>query len=419
MTGSRLPVAEACRRIVAELAPLPAERVALVEAAGRVLAVDVVSRVTLPPWDNSAMDGFACRASDVATASAGMPRRLRVTGTVAAGGVAARAVGAGEAVRIMTGAPVPAGADTVIRVEDTDADGDDVLVRDPRDAGRNVRPRGEDVRAGDVVLSAGTRITPAVLGVLASVGEAEPLVHRRPRVAIVGSGDELVGLDRFDEVLAGRRIVGSNAWTLSALVRQAGAEPVDLGTAPDDRDAIRALLERALDCDLLLTSAGVSVGDTDHVRGILDAMGAAVRFWRVRIRPGGPFAFGIVRGVPWLGLPGNPVSAMVTFELFARPAIRRLLGERRVFPRTVPVIVDEEVTTGAPLAHFLRVVLDQDPDGRFHARLTGPQGSGLLTSMARADALLVVPEEVRRVPAGSELRAILLGEGGLLADEPG
>lgn len=418
MTEGRLPVEEACRRVVAGVSPLPAERVALEDALGRVLARDIVSRVTLPPWENSAMDGFACRAADVAGATDAAPATLRVVDSIAAGAFPSRAIVAGEAARIMTGAPVPEGADTVIRVEDTAIDGDRVLVRDPRDAGRNVRPRGEDVREGDTVLPAGTAVTPGVLGVLASVGEARPEVHRRPRVAILGSGDELVGLDRFEEVVAGRRIVGTNGYTLAALVRQAGGDPVELGTVPDDAGALREALGRAAGCDLLLTSAGVSVGDSDLVRGAMASLGGTLHFWRARIRPGGPFAFGTLGAMPWLGLPGNPVSAMVTFELFARPALRRMLGHRRVFPRTLPVIVDEEVSTAAPLTHFLRVVVRQAGDGRLHARLTGPQGSGLLTSMARADALLVVPETVREVAAGSELRAILLGEGALFAEDP-
>ena len=418
MTEGRLPVEEACRRVVAGVSPLPAERVALEDALGRVLARDVVSRVTLPPWENSAMDGFACRAADVAGATDAAPSTLRVVDSIAAGAFPSRAIVAGEAARIMTGAPVPEGADTVIRVEDTTIDGDRVLVRDPRDAGRNVRARGEDVREGDTVLPAGTAVTPGVLGVLASVGEARPAVHRRPRVAILGSGDELVGLDRFEEVVAGRRIVGTNGYTLAALVRQAGGDPVELGTVPDDAGALREALGRAAGCDLLLTSAGVSVGDSDLVRGVMASLGGTLHFWRARIRPGGPFAFGTLGATPWLGLPGNPVSAMVTFELFARPALRRMLGHRRVFPRMLPVIVDEEVSTAAPLTHFLRVVVRQAGDGRLHARLTGPQGSGLLTSMARADALLVVPETVHQVAAGSELRAILLGEGALLAEDP-
>jgi molybdopterin molybdotransferase len=308
-------------------------------------------------------------------------------------------------------------------VEDTDRGELRVAIRDSRDAGRNVRPRGEDLRDGDVALRAGTVIDAPQLGVLASIGAREVAVHRRPRVAVLSTGDELVDIDGFADVIAGRRIVSSNSYTLRAAASTAGAEIVDLGICPDDRDMLRARLETARDsgCDLLLTSGGVSVGAFDYTRDVLSTLGAAMHFWRVRIRPGGPLGFGRLGETPWLGLPGNPVSAMVTFELFARPAIRRMRGERAVFPRPMPVVLDEEITIGAPLTHFLRVVLTTAADGRVHARLTGPQGSGLLTSMARADALVVVPlEQFGREPLvpGTVLRALPLGDRGILTMEP-
>lgn len=413
-----LSVPEAAERIVGSVAPLAEELVPLDEALGCVLATDAVSPITLPHWDNSAMDGYAVRASDVAGASEAAPRALPVVGDIPAGGFAARALAPGEAMRIMTGAPMPQGADTVIRVEDTDGGTARVLVRKDRDIGKNIRRRGEDVHEGTVAIPAGTPIGAAQLGVLASIGCATVPVHRRPRVAILGSGDELVELDRFDEVRTGQRIVSSNRHTIAALVRLAGGVPLALGHAADTLEAVRALLERAVDAspDLIITTAGVSVGEHDHTRTAVEALGTALDFWRVRMRPGAPLGFGRVRGVPWIGLPGNPVSAMVTFELFARPTIRRMLGYTRIHRRPVRVVLEEPVSIGARLTHFYRAIVAPRPNGTLGARLTGPQGSGILTSMALANALLIVPEDATTVAAGETLHAIVLGEDGALSE---
>jgi molybdopterin molybdotransferase len=415
-----LTVTEACDALLADLRPLDIALVALDAAIGRVLARDVVSPLALPPWDNASMDGYAVRATDVRGARGDAPVALPVTETIAAGGIATMPLAPATAIRIMTGAPIPDGADSVIRIEDTDRGDKRVLICDARDAGRNVRPRGEDLEAGAVAVPAGTVIGPSQLGVLASVGVREVPVHRKPLIAVLATGDELVDVDEFDEVLAGRRIVSSNSYTLRAAVALAGAEVLDLGICGDDRVELRARLEQARDagCDLLITSGGVSVGTFDFTREVLRELGAQMRFWRAKIRPGGPLGFGLLGSTPWLGLPGNPVSAMVTFELFARPAIRRLRGEQLLFPRPLAVVTEEEVTISAPLTHFLRVTVRQDGDGALHARLTGPQGSGLLTSMARADALLIVPlEQFGRgaIPAGTTMRALPLGERAMLA----
>ena len=405
-----LSVVEAGSRIVADVRPLHPERVPLLDALGRVLAQPVTSRVTIPAWDNSAMDGYAVRAADVEMATAESPVTLPVLETVAAGGFPSRGLEAGAAIRIMTGAPLPEGADTVVRVEDTDGGTDRVRIHGARDARRNVRRRGEDLTAGSLVLEPGTPIGPAQIGVLASVGASAVEVHRRPRVAILGSGDEIVDLDRFDEVLDGRRIVSSNTYTLHAMVRGAGGEPVNLGIARDDPADLRERLDRASGCDLLVTSAGISVGEFDYTRDVLAGLGAEMRFWKVRMRPGAPIGFGILGVMPWIGLPGNPVSTMVTFELFVRPAVRRMLGHTRVFRRPVPVILEEPVSTGARLTHFLRAVVMQSRSGQPSARLAGAQGSGILSSMARANALLIVPEDRQRVEAGEALNALLLTE---------
>jgi molybdopterin molybdotransferase len=405
---TRLSVADASTHTLAGLLPLAAESVALRESLGRVLARDVVSPVSLPPWDNASMDGFAVLADDVRGATANAPVRLRVVETIAAGARGTRAIGRGEAARIMTGAPVPEGADSVVRVEDSEARGDEVEIRDDRDVSSNIRLSGEDVRAEVTVMRAGTAIGAAQLGVLASVGCASPLVHRRPRVAILATGDELVMLDAFDQVLAGRRIVSSNSYSLEAAVRAAGGEPVSLGIAPDDPRALAECLRAAQGCDMILTSGGVSVGDFDYTRRVVTELGGSLSLWRVRMRPGAPLGFGRLFDAPWLGLPGNPVSALVTFELFGRPVLRTLAGSRRPHRRTVRVVLDEPVLLRAPLTHYLRCTLDESGDGTLRARLTGSQSSGMLTSMSSADALLVVPPEPADVPAGTLLRALPL-----------
>lgn len=399
-----------------DVAPLAPEDVAIADALGRVIAEEVRSPLALPPWDNASMDGYAVRAADVRGATRERPKSLRVAETVSAGMSATGRVGPGLAVRIMTGAPVPEGADSVIRVEDTDAGIATVAIRDDRDCGRNVRPKGEDLQVGELAVARGSPLGPAHLGVLASVGRARVSVHRKARVAVLATGDELVDVDRFDEVLAGRRIVTSNSYSLLAAVRAVGAEPVSLGIVRDDPAALRERLE-SCDCDLILTSGGVSAGAFDYTRPVLGDLGLEPRFWRVRIRPGGPVGFGLLRGVPWLGLPGNPVSSLVTFELFARPAIRRMQGHALPFRRRIRVQLGEPVSIGAPLVHFLRAVLSER-DGRTTARLTGPQGSGLLTSMARADALLIVPPDRPSLAAGKEVDAIRLSDDSAHSEDP-
>ncbi len=413
-----LTVADAAERITAAVAPLAVESVALGDALGRVLAADAVSPITLPHWDNSAMDGYAVRGDEIRGASEAAPIELRVGETIAAGAFATRPLHSGEAARIMTGAPLPEGSDTVVRVEDTDGGTERVRILKDRDLGKNVRRRGEDVHAGRVAVPRGTPVGAAQIGVLASIGADTVAVHRRPRVAILGSGNELVELDGFAEVRAGKKIVSSNRYTLEALVRLAGGVPLALGHARDSLADVRALLERAVAerPDLIVTSAGVSVGAHDHTRTAVEALGTALDFWRVRMRPGAPLGFGHVRGIPWVGLPGNPVSMMVTFELFVRPALLRMLGRTRVHRRPVRVTLEEPVSIGARLTHFYRALVAPRADGTLGARLTGPQGSGVLTSMSLANALLVVPEDRTTVAAGEQLSALLLGDDAGLAD---
>lgn len=412
-----LPVGEAREIILRDVAPLPPERRALADALGSVLAEDVVAPVDLPPWDNSAMDGFAARSEDVLGASAGAPRTLRVVDDVPAGSFPSRPVGPGEATRVMTGAPVPEGADGVVRVEHTDggsgigtAEGR-VAVRSDLDAGRNVRRRGEDVRRGDVVLRAGTPLRAAEIGVAASLGRAELAVVRRPVVAVLASGDELVEVERFAEVLAGQKIVSSNGYALAAQLAESGMEARVLGIAADTRESLRGHVEAARGCDALVTTAGISVGEHDHVREVMEEFAAEVRFWRVRARPGSALAFGRVAGlggIPWFGLPGNPVSTLVTFEVFVRPALLRMCGRRAVFPPVEPARLAAPLSLKPGLTHFMRVRLDRGGEGLV-ASLTGSQSSGVLTSMAAADGLLVVPESGGDFVASDTLPAIVLG----------
>jgi molybdopterin molybdotransferase len=404
-----LTAAEAARRILPEVRRQPAPRLPLDDALDGVLAEDIVSPLDIPAWTNSAMDGYAARGEDVRGASEEHPVRLRVIEHIPAGAFPTRPLGPGEVARIFTGAPLPQGADTVIRQEDTDQGAETVTIVRDRDVGVNIRRAGEDIARGRTVLAAGTALGPAHLGVLASLAVSHPLVYRRPRVAILGSGDEIVDVDQPEEILSGRKTASSNTHTLLALVRQSGGEPFNLGIARDTPANLREHLERALDADLLVTTAGISVGEHDYLRPVLEELGADLRFWKLRMRPGAPVGFGLLERVPWVGLPGNPVSTMVTFELFVRPAIRKMCGHALPFRRSVPVRTAEPIRLKPKLQHFLRGIVRETPDG-LEARLTGPQGSGILTSMVLANALLVVPEGQFETPAGATVEAIVLDD---------
>ncbi len=408
-----LSVVETRAALLARAHALPSERTRLTHALGLALADDVHASVTLPPWDNAGMDGYAVQRADVLGASTESPRTLQVLGTIRAGHAARLVITPGTCARIMTGAPVPAGADAVVRVEDSDRGETTVRVfadRDVRAATGNIRPRGEDIRDGERVAARGDSISPALLGVLASVGAAEVLAHRTPRVVIASGGDELVTVDEIDAVRAGRAIVSSSSYALPALLRATGAEVRVLPTLPDDPERMRDALARALehDCDLLVTTGGVSMGSHDHVRDVITQLGGRIDVHRVRMRPGGPMSAGHVLGTPWIGLPGNPVSTLVTAELFVRPVIRALGGHGRVQPTPVMVRLAEDMTAPAALTFYLRVCLERASDGVLEARLSGRQGSNLLTSMARADALAEIEGPTDRVPAGTMVPAVLL-----------
>ena len=424
LPADMISVEEARARILARFAPLEVVETPLLDALGQVLAADVRAGFDVPPLANTSMDGYALRAADTEGATPETPLTLRVAGYLPAGSVYEGVVGPGEAVRIMTGAPIPGGADAIVPFEETDEEEQGGRWEDaPRDAvridvaaqpGANVRPAGEDVPAGELVLPRSAVLGPAQIGVLASLGLAAAAVVRRPRVAVLSTGDELL---RAGEPLTPGKIYDANAFSLAAAVRDAGGEPRVLDTVADTVEALTARVREGLaDADLLVTSAGVSRGDFDVVKDVLAREGE-VGFWTVRMRPGKPLAFGTFRVgeepnqrvVPHLGLPGNPVSAMMTFELFGRPAIFTMLGKPREWERPrVRAVAAERIVRPDPRRFYARVIVERR-DGRPYARLTGPQGSGVLTSMALANGIVVVPEDVEAFEPGDECEVLLLG----------
>jgi molybdopterin molybdotransferase len=400
-----ISVEEALERILDKIHALPTTQIPLAQALGLVLATDVIAEEDMPPFANSAMDGFALRSQD-SQPQAGQPPRLRVTGSVAAGYVADHAVQEGTALRIMTGAPVPPGADAVIQIELTKYDGPEsswVEVLQPVTPGNNVRPAGEDMRQGQTVLRQGTEIGPWEIGILATLGFATVPVTRRPQVAILGTGDEVIDVD---QPLAPGKIRNSNSYLLEAAVQHAGAHPIRLGIARDTAESLREKFRQAMDSDLIITSGGVSVGDFDLVKDIMAEQGE-INFWRINMRPGKPVAFGHIGQIPLLGLPGNPVSAAVTFELFGRPVLRKMLGHTRLLRPQVEAIVEDGVSERATRRHYVRARVSWR-NGHFVARTTGNQGSNIMTSLANANALLIVPEGGAEIKAGGTAQALML-----------
>ncbi len=411
-----ISVEEALAEILSHVHRLEPERVSILDAHGRVLAEEIVSGIDVPPFDNSAMDGYAVRSVDISQATPESPVNLKVMGSVAAGYVAGMHVDPGTAIRIMTGAPLPEGADAVVPYEDTsdfdrskeerlNAPADEIWVRAAGKALDHVRPAGEDIRRGEQVMAPGRVIRAQEIGVLASLGHESVLVYRRPRVAILATGDELL---EVHETLEPGKIRNSNEYTNAALVTRSGGIPIRLGIARDSQADLTAKIRSGLDqkADLFLTSGGVSVGDFDVVKDVLGSEGQ-MQFWQVRMKPGKPLAFGLLRGrVPLIGLPGNPVSAMVSFEQFARPAILKMLGHTDLAKPEVKAILDEPITNSGRRG-FVRVVVSRR-EGIYHARTTGEQGSGVLTSMSKANGLAIVPEGITYLEAGSEVAVQML-----------
>ncbi|MCP4538499.1 MAG: molybdopterin molybdotransferase MoeA [Chloroflexi bacterium] len=400
-----LSVEQALEQILEAFHPLESERVDIIEALGRVLAQDIHADVDIPPHSNSSMDGYAVLAADTAGASQDAPARLRVLEDLAAGYVTETEVTPGTAIRIMTGAPVPPGADAVVKVEDTASEGNWVDISAQAPQGQYIRPAGEDVRQGDLVLSQGTVVRPQEIGMLATLGQKQVPVFRRPRVAILATGDEVV---EIDTPLGPGKIRNANSYSNAAQVVKCGGVPVMLGIARDQvqelTDKIRAGLAQGV--DLFLTSGGVSVGDFDVVKDVLAAEGE-IGFWRVRMKPGKPLAFGRIGDVPVLGLPGNPVSVMVSFEMFVRPALLKMQGVVDWQRPTIKATLVDEVKRKDDRRHFLRVHVEEEA-GEYRATLTGGQGSGILSSMVKANGFAIIPEDWTHVPAGTRVQVIVL-----------
>ncbi|BDV42101.1 molybdopterin molybdenumtransferase MoeA [Geotalea uraniireducens] len=396
-----MPTFEEARRIIlGRLAPLGTERVPLPDALGRIIAEDVIAPWDMPLCDNSAMDGFAVRAADCAT----VPASLAVTGYLPAGGEVSGAVTPGCAIRIMTGAPLPPGCDAIVPIEETEGSDERVTVLSPVAPRQHIRFRGEDVATGELVIPAGTLIRPPEISMLASFGKALVPVHRRVRVAILSTGDELIELG---EQLRPGKIVNSNALSLAAAVRECGGEPLILGIARDTRESHQEKMIEGLKADVLITSAGVSAGDRDLVRDVLADLGVEQLFWKVEIKPGGPTAFGMYGAKPVFSLPGNPVSTMVTFELFVRPALLKMMGHRRLIKPFVTGILQEDARKKPGKVNFLRVRVVRE-NGRYLASTSGDQHTGILRTMVRANGMALLPKEDSLIPAGSEVAIHLL-----------
>ncbi len=398
-----IDVDEARTRVLSVLAPLPPRRLSLVDAHGCVLAEDVVAAEPFPPFHTSAMDGYAVRADDLTTASAAHPVRLEVLGDLPAGRVCEHELSPGQAVRIMTGAPVPEGADAVVMVERTRCVDQGVELSARVSPGENIRRRGEDIQAGQVVLARGARIGAGAIGLLAGIGRPEVAAIPKPVVAILSTGDELV---EPDQPLEPGKIRNSNSHCIAALVREAGATPLQLGVARDQIADLRAKLERAMEADVIVTSGGVSVGDYDLVKAVLLDMGDVIA-WKVRQRPGKPMVFGVLGGKPMFGLPGNPGAVLVSFENFVRPAIGRLSGRGlRERPR-VQVVLGEDIKKRAGYRTYAAVTLERRGD-QLVALAVGLRSSGALRGMALAHGLVELPEDLERARAGDTAEVVLL-----------
>lgn len=397
---------EKARECILEKVPqLQHERVFLADALNRVLAEDVCAHRDQPPWDNTAVDGFAVRAADTQGASEGNPKTLSVVETVPAGKMPTMSVSPGTATRIMTGAPMPDGADAVVMVEDTEQTDDKVKIRLAAEAGENIRPKGEDVTAGDVVLARGTTLKAAHIGMLASLRRSQVRVSRKPVVGILSTGDEIAELD---EPMSVEKIPNVNSHAIAAQVVEAGGIPLLLGIAKDTPDAVRDGIKEGLSTDVLIISGGVSMGDFDFVKDVMSELGGGLDFWKVKIKPARPLAFGTIAGVPVFGLPGNPVSSMVSFELFVRPFLLSAMKHRQIERTVIHAQLTESVRKKSGRRFFLRGVLEKSPNG-FTCRTTGPQGSGMLTSMVLADGLIDLPEELDGpVEKGTTVDVLLL-----------
>jgi len=401
-----ISVEEAQKIILSEIRRLGTERVPLSQSLGRILSEEVSSPLDHPPWDTSAMDGYAVRWSDTAGASRATSRRLKIIEEIPAGTLPQKKVQPGEASKIMTGAPLPEGADAVVKVEETERHGDQVQIFEAAEEGDFIRKKGEALRTGDLLLKKGIRIRPADIAMMASIGKSIVPVYQQPRVAILSTGDELADLD---EARGPNKILNSNGYGLAAQVIEAGGVPIVLGIARDTREDLSAKLRQGLHADFLLASGGVSMGDYDFVQDVLIELGAEMKFWKVAMKPGQPLAFGVIAGKPAFGLPGNPVSAMVSFEQFVRPALLKTGGREEIFRPILHATLEEEVRKHPGKRHFMRAIVSVQ-NGEYRVRTTGDQDSHILFSLVKANALMILSEEGDRVKAGERVPVQLLSD---------
>ncbi|MBI4842902.1 MAG: molybdopterin molybdotransferase MoeA [Nitrospirae bacterium] len=384
---------------------LGTEDVHILDLPGRVLAEDIYSRCDIPSFDYSAMDGYAVRSSDIKGASGDNGIRLEVAGEFRAGGDISAKVSEGRAVRIMTGAPIPQGADAVVMVENTKAAGGIVEVFEEVERGENIRLAGEDIRNGDLVLGNGIILNSAHIGILASMGLSSARVSKMPRVAILATGDEVIAIE--DEINPGK-VRNSNAYSLYVQVKESGGIPVNKGVARDSRESLRDALKSCLDCDIIVASGGVSMGEYDYVKDVMKELGMDEKFWKVAMRPGKPNLFGTIAGKPFFGLPGNPVSTMIGFEVFVRPAMMKMTGCRVGERKEVEALLEEDIKTKKGLRFFIRARTRWN-NGGYVTKTTGPQGSGMLSSMVKANSLIIVHEDIDTVKKGSKVKVRFLG----------
>lgn len=399
-----ITVGEAVQLILKQIRPLPPEEVTLLESHERVLCENVRAPRHVPPFSNSAMDGFAVRWADVRHSSPDSPVILRVLETVPAGYVAKHRLVDGTAIRIMTGAPIPNGSDTVVRVEDTETIGDQVRIRKAEGVGSHIRKAGEDIRRGETILQKGRGLTAADIGLMASVGKSRVKVYRRPTVAIISTGDELLNIE--DAPQPGK-IVNSNSYTLAAAIAETGAIPRVLGIARDTRRGLVAAFKKSLVHDVIVTSGGVSVGDFDFVKEAFGDIGVRMRFWRVAQRPGHPMAFGRAGAKPVFGLPGNPVSSTVSFLLYARPALLKMMGHKKLFLPVTQATLEHDIHKHHRLKEFIRCRIRRE-NGRVFASSTGTQSSGVLRSLSLAEGLIIAHEEEKLLAKGSSVPVLVL-----------
>ena len=406
-------VSEARKIILDNMEVLGNEIVALDDCLHRVLAEAVFARRDVPPTDNSAMDGFALTASSTDGASDGTPVSLPIVRTIKAGNLAGPPVGADEAVRIMTGAPVPGGVDSVVRVEDTYVEAENLILTSPVKQDMNIRRAGEDIVNGEEILGNGRPLRPSDLGLIASQGIAQLRTYRCPEVAILATGDEIVSLG---EVPHEAQIYSSNSHALTALVRECGAIPRQLGIARDEPEHLAAMIEEGLQSDVLVTTGGVSMGDYDYLKDVLGKIGVEVLFFKIAQKPGKPMTFGVRRGKPVFALPGNPVSATLSFELYVRPALRKMMGHTRLFRPTVRAILDQDIKKKRGRRNFIRGIVERKDDGILYAQTTGEQGSGILRSMSDANGIIILPEDAEGASIGDKVEVYLLDSEEALSD---